>query len=79
MKWRNFFRRSPPVITKEQALVIAQQFCKERNWYWMEPVNIKLGLRGWRIYTNSYSRGSNITILIHRDTGEVLKARYAPR
>lgn len=79
MKWRNFFRRTPPVITKEQALVIAQQVSKERNWSWEEPVDVKLGWRGWRIYTNSYTRGLNIRILIHRDTGEILEAVYLPR
>jgi|HigsolmetaAR202D_1030399.scaffolds.fasta_scaffold45204_2 hypothetical protein len=79
MKWWNVFRRTPPAISKEQALDLAQQFSKERGWYWSEPVDVKLGWRGWRIYTNSHSRGANIIILIHRDTGEILEARFLPR
>lgn len=79
MKLGDFFRRSPPVISEAQALQIAQRLCQERDWSWQEPVNITLTWRGWLIRTNWTSRGANAHITIHRDTGEVINARFLPR
>src|SRR5688572_1222208 len=66
------FRIRGPVITKEQALVIALEERAWRGWSWNPSMKVltKPGWDYWRIYT--LGKGFGMTFYIHKQTSELI-------
>ena len=77
--FRRLFRSSPPLITSEHALAIAQRECASRGWTWREPVTIAASRGAWHITTNAMTRGVNARFVIDHTSGTVKQAAYLPR
>ena len=59
-------------ISKEEALRIAEEVCKQENWEWVD-VRITDNQNYWDIMTNSSHLGMNGWIRIDKRTGDVIK------
>lgn len=68
-----------PIITKEQAVLIAQKECADRGWEWEEPIKIRSGLGVWVVWTHHGWRGVNAIIRIDKWNGKVVAASFIPR
>ena len=73
------FGSKDPIISREEAISIARNECKKRNWAWQLPVKVQLRFGVWVIQSNWGRRGMNARIVIDQKTGEVIKAIYLPR
>jgi hypothetical protein len=65
------------VISRGQALAIAEKVCKESGWEWKDISATEDGGR-WIIKTNSKADGSNAFIHIDKITGQVIKKTFGP-
>jgi hypothetical protein len=79
LMFRNLLRRSPPVVSKAQAISIAHGECGRREWVWREPLKVRPRGNAWVVYTNWGHRGANARIVVSQDTGEVYEASFLPR
>lgn len=74
-----------PPITEFRALEIAREAAEKHGWTWKEPIrvtpsrNSRKGVRPWWVWSNADCLGMNVSVLVHPDTGEVLRAGVAPR
>lgn len=66
-------------ITKERAVLIAQQACEEQGWTWMAPVHVQQFGGNWVIQTNWRKRGCNARFKIDCQTGVVKGKAFLPR
>ena len=64
-------------ISKEDALKIAEQVCKESGWAWKD-VSIQEGSEAWKITTNSKADGMNAFITVDKKSGRVLHKSFGP-
>jgi hypothetical protein len=67
-------RRPPPAGRRAP-----KQLCAQRDWPWVEPVNLSEVLREYHIHTNCSMRDGNVFIRIRYDTGAVTYAAFARR
>jgi hypothetical protein len=67
------------VISADEAIEIAREYCREHDFPWLEPVEISLRLRSYEIWTNAQSIGSNSWIVVNCSTGEIQEAGFSPR
>ena len=77
--WRSLFQYHPPNISKEQAIAIAKEECKQRGWWWGMPIKVSQRRKAWVIHTNWKMRGMNARFRVDNETGEVKEAAYLPR
>jgi hypothetical protein len=66
-----------PLISREQALSIAETFCEKHGWAWRPKIIVKSKWQSWHIYTNYPNRGGNINIFVNKYTGQIMKATHA--
>jgi hypothetical protein len=78
-RFLNFIFGKTPIISMDEALNIAKNECDQREWGWLEPVEIKRGRKAWKIRTNAKSLGTIAVFSIDHQTGEVLRAGYVSR
>ena len=74
-----------PVLTTERVLEISKAAVVERNWPWLQPVEVHqrrawliLGKRQWHVLTNARARGANVRLVIDDESGRVTKSWVAP-
>jgi hypothetical protein len=75
-----------PVLTTEQVLEIAKAALAERNWPWLQPVEVHerlawfiFGKREWHVLTNAEARGGNPRLVIDDSSGHVTNSQMVPR
>gem|GEM_PF-4930025 len=76
---KHLLHRPPPVISAEQAVLIARQACETRGWAWRGTIRVWSRWGKWVVRTNAQARGANVEIVINQQTGTVVNASYAPR
>ncbi len=72
-------------VAKGEAIGIARQYAHERDWIWLEPVEVRR-CRGWfvgapfrNVRTNARSMGCNMSLKIDEKTQEVFYSCSFPR
>ena len=68
-----------PIISEDEAIKIAREECARRNWTWIEPVKVSLGMRAWTVRTNAPGLGAIAIIKVHKRKGDVISASYVGR
>ena len=69
----------PDIVTKEDALKLAHEYCLENNLPWMEKIQIYSKGYKWVIHSHYPCIGGNVWVEISKRTGEILGAGFAPR
>jgi hypothetical protein len=77
--FHKLFRKTPTLISEEEALLIARDECKKRDWAWLDPVEVQSQRGKWIVRTNRQGRGANARVVIDQNTGTVIDAAYLPR
>jgi len=74
-----------PVLTTERVLEIAKALAADRNWPWLQPVEVRqrrawllFGKHQWHVLTNAQARGANVRLVIDDDSGRVTRSSVAP-
>ena len=74
-----------PVLTAERVLEIAKASVADRNWPWLQPVEVYqrrawlvFGKLQWHVLTNARARGANVRLVIDDVSGRVTKSGVAP-
>lgn len=73
-----------PEAPTDRLLAIARGVAAERDWPWLDPVEIDLEARSpegpvWLVRTNCSRRGMNVRISIRESDFAVVTARFLPR
>ena len=76
---RRLINLHSPKITRDSAIAIAESECNNRQWPWLEPIKVSSTVNTWIIFTNSEARGANVRIKVHKNSGEILEAKFMPR
>ena len=63
-----------PVISKEEAITIAQAECASLGWPWEEPLRVSLGRDRWLIRTGTNFVGGDVFMEIDCQNGQILEA-----
>jgi hypothetical protein len=68
----------------QRLLEVARELAVEREWPWIEPVEIRLetaapGHKTWSVKTNILAVGRNVRVLIRESDLAVLEAGFLPR
>jgi hypothetical protein len=74
------------LLTKEQAIVIAEAAARENGWAWLQPVAARLrrtmvlfGALRWEIRSNAESIGGNVLVVIDDKSAELISSVFLPR
>ena len=69
--------------TRDQLIEQARKLANEREWNWLEPVEVTASAEGgepvWIVLTNVPMRGQNVRIVIRQSDHAVVNAGYLPR
>lgn len=67
------------VVSRDDAMRIAQDHCINAGWPWRPPVYLAEGLYEYRMMTNTSMRGGNVNIRVRVTDGAVVSAAFARR
>ncbi len=68
-----------PVVSRADALRIAEAHCREKGWPWEDPVIVNRELLCYYIMTNAEVKGGNVNIRVSLEDGSIIHSGFAAR
>lgn len=77
--WIRALLRIEVRVSELEAVGAAKAYCEQHGWSWVEPIEVKLGLRKYVVVTNADGVGGNIFLSVDCATGVVSSHGPSPR
>lgn len=73
------FFRGDKLLSEEDAVKIAREYCIGENLAWIEPIMVRYWCGSCTVWTNYGARGNNVWIKIDTQSGAVLGKGVTPK